>query len=381
MHTIDVTKGESRSEVSRQWASRPDDQKFLSLSALREQVLAWRDASEAVNVASENLRVSPSEDGDLVVTSPFGNMKMNHFAFQRVASAAKAPADYLRGLPAELAAVNLNYGLIANGQERSLYVMRQPNESLLRGITSPRYGRIFDSDVADAVIKIAGDGTGDTDWKVPGTIDWHGAHGVTYNPKVDITKDTTTLYASDRDIFLFLVDDTHPIEVGKLANGDPDLMFRGFYVWNSEVGDKTFGLATMYLRGVCQNRNLWGVEEFQQVTIRHTAEAPARFIDEAAPALTKFMTAKTAPVIEAVKASKSLVVAKTDEERAAFLMKFGFSASTAKSLIQTSIDEEGRPPESVFDFSQAVTASARGIAHQDERIRMERVAAQIFAAA
>lgn len=47
-------------------------------------------------------------------------------------------------------------------------------------------------------------GTGDTRWKVPGVLDW--STGV-YNPRVDITKDTTTLYASDRDVFLFLVDD------------------------------------------------------------------------------------------------------------------------------------------------------------------------------
>jgi hypothetical protein len=41
-------------------------------------------------------------------------------------------------------------------------------------------------------------------------------------------QNTTTLYASDRDVFLFLVDDTHPIEAGRLPNGDPDLYFRGF---------------------------------------------------------------------------------------------------------------------------------------------------------
>ena len=46
--------------------------------------------------------------------------------------------------------------------------------------------------------------------------------------RVDGGADTTTLYASDRDVFLFLVDDTHPIEAGRLPNGEPDLYFRGF---------------------------------------------------------------------------------------------------------------------------------------------------------
>lgn len=71
---------------------------------------------------------------------------------------------------------------------------------------------------------------------------------MTHNPYVDVTKDTTTLYASDRDIFLFLVDDTHPIEAGRLPNGEPELFFRGFYAWNSEVGSTTLGIATFYLR-------------------------------------------------------------------------------------------------------------------------------------
>src|SRR3546814_13777575 len=84
-----------------------------------------------------------------------------------------------------------------------------------------------------------------TRWKVPGVLDWSNMH---YNPYVDVSRDTTTLYASDRDVFLFLVDDTHPIEAGKLPNGEPDLYFRGFYSWNSEVGAKTLGMATFYLR-------------------------------------------------------------------------------------------------------------------------------------
>jgi hypothetical protein len=66
-----------------------------------------------------------------------------------------------------------------------------------------------------------------------------------------------------RDVFLFLVGDPNPIEAGRLPDGSPDLYFRGFYCWNSEVGAKTLGIASFYLRAVCQNRNLWGVEDFQ----------------------------------------------------------------------------------------------------------------------
>jgi hypothetical protein len=125
----------------------------------------------------------------------------------------------------------------------------------LHAITGPDYGRIYDHELVAAVQRIAGNGTRDTRWKVPGVLDW--SMGI-YNPQVDVTRDTTTLYASDCDVFLFLVDDLNPIEAGRLPDGPPDLYFRGFYCWNSEVGAKTLGIASFYLRAVCQKAQSLG---------------------------------------------------------------------------------------------------------------------------
>ena len=219
-----------------------------------------------------------------------------------------------------------------------------------------------------AVQKIAGNGTGDTRWKVPGTLDW--SSGV-YNPMVDITKDTTTLYASDRDVFLFLVDDMNPIEAGKLPDGSPDLYFRGFYCWNSEVGAKTLGIASFYLRAVCQNRNLWGVEDFQEISIRHSKYAANRFAHEAAPALTRFADSSPRPFIEGIRAARERIVAHNDDDRTDFLRKRGFSKAETARIVETVLAEEGRPPETVFDFVQGITAVARSKPQQDARLEME----------
>ncbi len=54
----------------------------------------------------------------------------------------------------------------------------------------------------------------------------------------------------------------------------------------AEDEDATLGIASFYLRAVCQNRNLWGVEDFEEITIRHSKYAASRFAHEAAPALT-----------------------------------------------------------------------------------------------
>lgn len=382
MHTIDHTKGQTISTVSRQWANRTPDQRFTSLADLRAQVAMWADESFAKDVTPGALTVKATEANDLALHyDGAAPMTLTNYAFHQLSRLAGAPGYYLKDLPAPLAAVNLNYGLRAAEQRAQSLYIRTPNadaEDHLRGITSPRYGRIYDRDVVDAVMKVAGNGTGDTRWKVPGCIDWSNAHGVSYNPNVEITKENTTLYASDRDVFLFLVDDLHPIEVGKLNNGDPDLLFRGFYVWNSEVGDKTFGVATMYLRGVCQNRNLWGVEGFNEVTFRHTAGAPGRFVEQAAPALEAFSEGSATKLISGVKAAKEAKVSATDEDRVEFLAKWGFSEKQAKELIATAIAEEARPQESVWDHAQAITAHARKAPLQEARLTLEQVAGKML---
>jgi hypothetical protein len=192
-----------------------------------------------------------------------------------------------------------------------------------------------------------------------------------YTPYVDVTKETTTLYASDRDVFIFLVDDTHPIEAGKLPNGDPDIFFRGFYCWNSEVGAKTLGIATFYLRAVCCNRILWGVENFEEIKIRHSKFAPDRFARQAEPALAHYADASPRSFVDGIRTAREKIVARGDEDRTEFLRGRGFSKSDTARIIETVLQEEGRPPESVFDFVSGITALARTKTHQDSRLDLE----------
>ena len=45
------------------------------------------------------------------------------------------------------------------------------------------------------------------------------------------------------------------------------------------------------------------------------------------------------------------------------------------------IDEEGHPAQSPWDFAQGITAYARTIPHQDERIKVEAIAGKLMAEA
>jgi hypothetical protein len=312
-YKVDISRGERIGRVSSEWFSRPDDERYLSLTALHDAVRARADRATARTVESRALRVEASRDNaerlTLTVPGQDAPIAPTNWSFGQMCSLVGAPASYLRQLPAPLAGINLQHGLLSHRAELVKTLEADDGRVELRAVTGPDYGRIWDHELVSAVMRIAGDGVGDTRWKVPGLLDWR---SMTHNPFVEVTKDTTTLYASDRDVFLFLVDDTHPIEAGRLPNGDPDLYFRGFYCWNSEVGSKTLGIASFFLRAVCMNRNIWGAEGFQEISIRHSKFAAHRFAHQAAPALARFADSSPAAFVSGVRAAREQVVARGD---------------------------------------------------------------------
>jgi hypothetical protein len=141
------------------------------------------------------------------------------------------------------------------------------------------------------------------------------------------------------------------------------------------------GLSTFLLRGVCQNRCLWGVEQKQEIKIRHSKYAPQRFITEAAPALLDYSNSSTVGIVDAVARAKAAKVAEDDESRLKFLDRFGFGKRQSAEIIRTTEEEEGRKPNSVWDFVQGITAVARREGHTDARIALEQTAGKLLAKA
>lgn len=383
-YKVDTTRGTNRGEVSAQWASRPADQKFLSLEALHAFKVRERDQSRAYIADTRDIRViaSPNDPERLRLVAPMSKgisgeayasdseVSPTHWSFGQACSLVKAPSGFLRELPATLAAMNLQYKLQTHPREL-VKVYKNTATDELRAFTGPDYGRIHDADIAANLLRISRE----YGWKVPGVMQW--GSGM-YDPNAPVTLDSTTIYASDRDLFVFLVDDLRPIEVGKLANGEPDLMFRGFYVWNSEVGKTSWGLAQFLLRAVCMNRNLWGVENFRQISGKHSKLAPQRFASQAIPMLEDMRNRDPMAIVTKVTEAKGATVARDDEQAAEFLRKQGFSKASATEILASVLREEGRPARSVWDMVQGITAFARGESHQDARVDAERVAGSLM---
>lgn len=374
------TAGQSRSDLSKQWLARPKDQRFTDMTSLNAFLKRRWEGSEEARVANGDIEIiapEPKSRDDLhrltVSLTSGREVAPTHWAFGQLAGLAGAPAGYLRELPSQIAADCITYGLRHN-REQTMVKTFADGESLL-AINGPDYGRIPDHEVAAAVMQVAGNGTGDSHWKVPGTLDWK--TGI-YNPNTPVTLDNTTLFASDRDLFLFLVDDLRPIEVGKLPSGEPDLMFRGFYVENSEVGKSAMRIAAFYLRAICCNRIMWGVEGFQELNIRHTKYAPDRFIEVARPALESYANASTGLLLDGISKAQAAKVASNDEEAVEWLKGRGFNKSRVTAIMEAVEREEQRPARTVWDFAQGITAVARGIENQDDRVDLEAEAGKIL---
>lgn len=325
--------------VSNQWASRPMDQRYTSLEDLHAAVLARRQSSAVTDVALEHLRVMPAtEEGDspMVLLAPGqrdNEMRplgeLTHYAFGQLAAKVSAPAGYLRSLPPMLAAAAMQWSLETKGLsgEDGKVLTRVNGHQMAACVTSPTYGRIWDSDITGALLNRI-----DTNvWKVLSAS--YAAHD---------PKRATTLYASDRDVFVFLCNESAAIEV---PGEGPK--FRGFYVWNSEVGSATFGLATFLYDYVCDNRIIWGATEFSELKIRHTSGAPMRFIAEVQPAIRGYLEASSKAEVDTIKAAQNKVLGKDKGEVVNWLRARGFSQSLAGRAYDAAESEGIRNPRSL----------------------------------
>jgi hypothetical protein len=346
----------------REWAHRPPDERFQSLDALQAAVDRRRELSREVKVATKAIRLLPTDQGGIKVADT--GARLTHWSFRQAASLGSAPAGFLRELPASMAADVLNHRL-QNADRESLQVYAGADADgsgvAIRAFTSDRYGRIYDGDVVRMVRQV----TDGTSWRPPlGFVG--GQWGAPLVP--------SGLYASDRDCFVFLVDEDHPIEVRG------EVLKRGFIAANSEVGAKTFSFLAFLYRLCCGNNIIHGGEVLGELSVRHLGNAMERASLLVEPVLRKYIESDVAREVALIERAHREPVGKNDPEAVNFLVDAGFSRQEAAGAVQRTHDEEGGPT-SLWAVVQGLTALARQKVHADERVALERRAGRLLALA
>jgi hypothetical protein len=352
-------------DVNRQWASRPADQRFETLETLKASVKNRQSISHENNYDLEKLSViATAEDGLYASVNGRELIKPTHWSFSQLCRVADAPTTYMRTLSPALTAKCLNYGIDeklksgGNDKTRFKFMTLQDPEGeadTLQAITSPQYGRIWDYDCVQAVENI----NNETGCRFDNPKEWSGKKG--------------GLYASDRDVFIFMVDGGSIVDGG----GERDQLHRGFFLTNSEVGSSALTISTFMFRYVCGNFMIWDAENINVLNIVHTSGAPARFVQDAMPMLLNFVQSSTKPAQEAIKRAKSLRLPPDEKEFIETFRNRGFSKGELVNARRLALEEEGQI-DTVWDLINGLTANARSIAHIDARVDLEKRAGKLL---
>lgn len=404
-------------DVSRQWASRPADERYTSLADLIAALRFRQDMTVEVTRPVAGLVTAPGDDkmvtadqgGRLYVRStdpstgkPGGRSQFTHWSFGQLATIASAPAAYLRRLPAPLAALNLNYNLAASGplafsesgmtkmlvtDMRALGGDGEDHGSVIRRFVSETYGTIFDLDVALATRDAINDLDKRGMWGIPGTFG--GNSGQQYTPYSGSGADTT-LYASDHDVFMFLADESRLLEqpgASHYGNGivpaaggpnGPRPMSRGFIIANSETGSRSLFVKFFTFDYVCKNRIVWDASILGSLRMRHTSGAPRRFLGEVVPAIRAFVEGSDDPIRARIAAAQSATVGDGKPETlAAWLGAMGITGTVSRAATELAGVEEGRT-DTVWAAVQGLTAYARGVEYADDRVELETIAGSLL---
>ena len=292
------------------------------------------------------------ETNKLALVTKTGAIEMTHWSFGQLCQLAKAPASFMRQLPAMLVANNIDYCLNVLREVEDVQVYR--DEAELRAITGPTYGRIDDADVVSSINTILDDGR------------WVAAEG------------HMGLRATDRSLQMFLIDKANPVVVGKAPNGQDDVLYRGLRISNSEVGYSSLAVDGFLFRSFCQNGMIFGMKDQARFTIRHSKAAPHRWAREIQPAIEQYAATDGMKLIEAVNAAKEAQVAKDDDAAVKFLNNMSFSMADSKRIIELVQQEEGTHARSAWSMVQGITAHARSITGTEERADVERAAGRIW---
>lgn len=377
-------------QASQQWANRPADERYWTLAEMHDATRHHYETAREAKSELSGLRLE-AEGADLLLCGQNSRATLTHHCFGQIAAKAGAPAEYLRGLPAPLAAQNVNHGLqaAASAGANGVNLLLHQNGSLVvRSITSDQYSRIWNFQVCGLLARL-----GDQ-WRTPPARpafpNQPGARSATAADILPNQGDfglqvrigdmiaPAGLYASDHDMFAFMVNENRRIDDGTGAG-----LARGFFVVNSEVGGTAFKVVRFCYRHVCGNHIVWGAEKVEELRIVHRGQADRRFAGQVVAELRKYSDQPESIEAGRILASKQKIIGDSAES----LIEALFKAQVApRKTIEAAYDlakiesdtYRDIDPRSCWGMAQGFTAMAREEIFADKRYALEKSAGRVL---
>lgn len=341
--------GQVHTLASREWFTRPKDERFEYMGALKASVGNRRRIAKSRLVKIRDIEAVAYADDDLRFETSRGMVVPTNWAFSQMSRHVGAPAGYLRSLPAELAArcYNTTKNQKVKGDvECKAYLHMHPDYVKLAAATGPKYGRIYDAEVVEMAERL-----------------------IELNPQFHNPKDWSGkgsgLFASDHDVFIFLIDGGSMLDVGPRAQFNQGVIFR-----NSEVGDCTFEAWRFFFNVVCGNLMIWNPSNVSKLSIRHTKGGPERFFRDGWATMQDLLREPTTDLSDSVTAAQNFLL---EDDSAEGWVKFfqpkGFTKSEVLDAHALALTEEPNT-KTLWSAIQGFTASARELDFADARFEL-----------
>ncbi len=371
---------------------RPADERFASVQDLHDHCIGEREICGTARVSLRDLEMVV-EQGEPALTTPDAGPRhpasLTHWSFSQLCQKIGAPADYLRRLPAELMLENVNTGIKAGGfrsaddsqatadvsefaggidvsgiaagvddLDAKLLIARAPESLTIRAINGPSYGRIWNADITSRLLELS-DG-----WNAP--------------PAMDAAQRPSGLYAGDRDMFAFLVNESYRID-----DGSDEGLARGFFVWNSETGARSFGFEAFLYRFVCGNHMVWGAQTVGGVRIIHRGgQAAIRAFSSLRDQLGQYLNASPAGEEAVIRQAKikSLGTGKDAVIDDLFRARIAGRKDLERAYerAERHATDNGAGPATVWGMAQGLSSISQDRKYAADRVDLDRAAGKIL---
>ena len=382
-------------EAHRQWATRPPDECFQTLEELHNFCSGYRERSYTASLPVSLLKAVPTGADEIRLVLrhslpglpkmdnspiPRSGLSFTNFSFKQFCSHINASdaTQYLSRLPADIACLNINCGL-DNTEPKSAKLLLQREGSkgkestFLKAATSRIYNRIWNSEVTAFLLRV----NKCFDNRLSPPFSWvNNGEGKGNNGAEDNgDKFGTGLYASDHDMFAFLVDSEKAID--GISGSE---LVRGFYIYNNEVGSGSLGLCAFLYDMVCGNHIIWGVKDLVSVSTRHIGRAATQMLDDVFPAAVSIqMLSDTREQVAKIKAAQKKTLGRSKQKVMDYLFEKRFATrALANQAWNYAEERDGLNPMTVWGIVQGITAVARPITFTDKRVQVEKSAAKLL---
>lgn len=374
-----------------QWANRPADERFWTMEEMLNACRGYADNARTASVKLDDIRCEDRNGSLVLVGREDKPATFTHWAFGQLASRVSAPASYLRTLPAELASQCINNGLKSVKGEESKILLHQNGSLVCRAFTSEDYSRIWNWEICQRLLTLPQQG-----WQIPPARpafeNQPGARPATEDDvlqrkaglsvKVGDMIAPAGLYASDHDMFAFMVN-----EEIRIDDGTDGGLARGFFVTNSEVGAAAFKITKFLYKYVCGNHIVWDAKDVKEIRIVHRGSADRRYAGQLVAELWKYARESSADDEGRIEAARRYQIGNNKDEvlDALFGIKsLGIPRKTLDAAYEHVVQNPEKykaSPRSAYGMANGLTAISQQTSYADDRTALDRAAGRVLSMA